>query len=349
MGGYWEHLKRVLDNVQLKILYSGCIYASMSFVKPYPLSTECEVITLAFLELFEQYANILTSDYVKFTIRYTIKLPSIHNEITYTLSNAIPMYDISGNRVSKSLLYSKISYLVHLNAEKYDRAGITDISGELPEAKFLLYKQSRISGKINSIKSKKTECRPFIVADIETILMNNVHVPYAAGFLVVNPGYYANRANKYKLKTLLRNHKLYKLKIYLSDKLLLRFRDSCTLLPSSLKSLGRTLCAELGSKGSISHADLNVSNLQVNNDNLINYFRQDIILFGGVMLKAQELNLSKYHIDIEDVMTLSSLSLKIFNQNYLDDETFPIYIPTKNQDTFIRRGYYGGHAVVRNP
>ncbi|YP_008992368.1 hypothetical protein Salmi_Mp102 (mitochondrion) [Salvia miltiorrhiza] len=58
------------------------------------------------------------------------------------------------------------------------------------------------------------------------------------------------------------------------------------------------------------------------------------------MKKAQEINWSKYQIDIEGVMTLSSLSMKIFRQNSLNDQTFHIHIPTRNQDTFIRRGYY---------
>uniref|UniRef100_A0A5K1CAA5 DNA-directed DNA polymerase n=1 Tax=Nymphaea colorata TaxID=210225 RepID=A0A5K1CAA5_9MAGN len=67
------------------------------------------------------------------------------------------------------------------------------------------------------------------------------------------------------------------------------------------------------------------------------------------MLKSQEINWSKYRIDVEDVMTLSSLALKIFRQNYFDDETFHIHIPTRNQDTFIRHGYYGGHVDVYKP
>lgn len=167
------------------------------------------------------------------------------------------------------------------------------------------------------------------------------------GILILR--YYVDRGNKYKIKTLLRNHKLYELKVYLGDKLLLRFRDSCTLLPSSLETLGKTLCPELGSKGSIPHADLSVSNLLLNSVDLINYLRQDILILGGVMLKAQEINWSKYRIDVEDVMTLSSLALKIFRQNYFDDETFHINIPTRNQDTFIRRGYYGGHVDVYKP
>jgi hypothetical protein len=73
--------------------------------------------------------------------------------------------------------------------------------------------------------------------------------------------------------------------------------------------LGMTLCPELGSKGSIPHSELEVSNLQGHSEDLINYLRQDILLLGGVMLKAQEIIWEKYHIDIVKVMTLSSLSL----------------------------------------
>ncbi|KAL3529529.1 hypothetical protein ACH5RR_008851 [Cinchona calisaya] len=270
------------------------------------------------------------------------------------------------------------------------------ISGNLPEVKSLMYEKSRIPSKISAIKDNNIkECRPFIVADIETVMVNNVHVPYAAVYLVVKPDddltsipsysiqiffsenhitfypnfeersqrilfeflsnleecvkknrrlrtvyfhnfarfdgifilrYYADRGNKYKIKPLVRNHKLYELKVYIGDNLFLHFRDSCTLLPSSLASLGRTLCPELGPKGSIPHDDLVVSDLQ-----------------------AQEINWFKYQIDIEDVMTVSALSLKIFRKKYFDDNTFHINIPTRNQDTFIRRGYYGGHVDVYKP
>lgn len=123
------------------------------------------------------------------------------------------------------------------------------------------------------------------------------------------------------------------------------------MLPNPLKTLAKTLCPELGSKGSIPHENLNMDNIKVQSENLITYLRQDIRILGGVMLKAQELNWKKYQIDIEDVMTLyrASLSLKIFRKKYLDDETFPIHIPSQNQDAFIRRGYYGGHSDVYKP
>lgn len=163
--------------------------------------------------------------------------------------------------------------------------------------------------------------------------------------------YYADRGNQYQIKRLMRNHKLYELRVYLceSKKVLFPFRDSYTLLPSSLASLAKTLCPEFGSKGSIQHDSVGVSNLIEKSDELKEYLRQDILLLGGVMLKIQDIIWSKYKVDIEDVMTLSSLSIKIFRQNSFDAAHFPIHIPNRNQDTFIRRGYYGGHADVYKP
>lgn len=35
--------------------------------------------------------------------------------------------------------------------------------------------------------------------------------------------------------------------------------------------------------------------------------------------------------------------------NYYDQNDSPIYIPSSNQDAFIRRGYYGGHADTYKP
>lgn len=130
-----------------------------------------------------------------------------------------------------------------------------------------------------------------------------------------------------KIKPLLRNNKIYEIKVYLVDRLLFRFRDSLALLPSSLATLGKTLCPELGSKGSVPHDELSSSNLLLNSMDLRNYLRQDILILGGVMLKAQKIYWKKYRFDIEAVMTLSSISLKIFRKNFFDDASFHINIP----------------------
>jgi hypothetical protein len=41
---------------------------------------------------------------------------------------------------------------------------------------------------ITALKPNRLKCDPFIVADMETVIVHNVHVPYAAGLLVVHPG-----------------------------------------------------------------------------------------------------------------------------------------------------------------
>jgi hypothetical protein len=76
----------------------------------------------------------------------------------------------------------------------------------------------------------------------------------------------------------------------------------------------------------------------------VEYLRQDIRLLGGVMQKAQSIYSTEFQVDILGCITLSALAMKIYRTNFYDPNTFPIHIPSRNEDTFIRRGYYGGHA-----
>lgn len=82
---------------------------------------------------------------------------------------------------------------------------------------------------------------------------------------------------------------------------------------------------------------------------LLDYMKQDILSLGGVMHKAQEIYWKLYKIDIESKITLSSLALSIFRLKYYDVSNFPIHIPNKNEDTVIRRAYYGGHTDTYKP
>lgn len=41
---------------------------------------------------------------------------------------------------------------------------------------------------ITALKPCRTELKPFMVADTETLLIDNVHKPYAAGLMMVRPG-----------------------------------------------------------------------------------------------------------------------------------------------------------------
>ena len=153
----------------------------------------------------------------------------------------------------------------------------------------------------------------------------------------------------YKIKPLMRNNMLYELSVYSSKKLLFRFRDSLKLLPSNLQSLAKNLCPELGSKGSIPYSEVTVSNLSSMKKSLLDYMKQDILLLGGVMQKAQDIYWKLYMVDIESKMTFSALSLTIFRMKYYNVSHWPIHIPNKNEEHFIRHAYYGGHTNTYKP
>lgn len=89
------------------------------------------------------------------------------------------------------------------------------------------------------------------------------------------------------------------------------------MLPSNLALLAKTktLCPELGLKGSITHDDVQVSNIE-----RLEYMK--IRILGGV--KAQDINLRKYNIDIDKILTLSALA--IFRTDYYDLNSFYFFI-----------------------
>lgn len=102
-----------------------------------------------------------------------------------------------------------------------------------------------------------------------------------------------------------------------------------------------------GGKGSIDHLSVRVENLKERRNELVEeYMKQDIYLLGGVMLKAQDIYWNVYNIDITNSVTLSSLALKIFRTHYYDE---PIYIPSQNEENFIRRAWFGAHTDVYKP
>lgn len=160
----------------------------------------------------------------------------------------------------------------------------------------------------------------------------------------------------YILKPLMRNNRLYELSVYhpstkeyTEKKMLFRIRDSLNLLPGSLKELAKSLCPSLGTKGTVDHASVSLSNLSLDRGILLDYMKQDILLLGGIMQKAQEIYDQNFHLDIVTKITLSSVALSIFRLRYYDDQNWPIHIPNRNQDSFIRKAYYGGHTDTYKP
>lgn len=430
--------------------HPGLIIASHHFCAPYLIVNETDLLSLAVMDLLMQYVYPSQLGYCKFTISLTVQVS--HGElITFTLENAIPLTE-NGNLIKKSVIYSNIYALLLRYAEIYDgstiqkaivRAYLEKKMGDRPaqsieerysslssilKAGFSKSKPEEAkrisrSGKakfypeyITAIKKGSKERKPFIVSDLETILVNNIHKPYAAGLMMVHPGkmiekdmiihtyfsedykiflgsfeerstkvlidlicmieilvkqekkaktvyfhnlsrfdgifllkHLASHHSKYKLKPLMRNNRLYELSVYSGKVMLFRFRDSLNLLPGTLNNLAKSLCPDLGTKGSVDHKSLDVNNIAANKDQLLESMKTDILLLGGVMLKAQDIYWNLYKLDIESKITLSSLALNIFRLRYYDDKIFPIHIPNKNEDTFIRKAYYGGHTDAYKP
>jgi len=443
--GFYRRLERTIDRETTKDAYYGLRIAEVHFRnKPNLICVDSEVITLAIIRLLIKYVkNYLIFEYAKFTISY--KIIKSNDLFSFTIGESISLLN------SDYYIYTKISKLVRKKGEEYKNSELNSISirvyyggyksqvienkdvfssDELAQ-KILDFISSDIEGDdpvevvnmdrgmkprypnyIPVFKQKKKNINSFIVADLETVTIDDVHVPYAAGFLVVNQDinltmvanhlieryfsedhwfipdfknrsnrmmfdfldriskvvdkkirtvyfhnfsrfdgiilmeYYATKMDMYTIKPLMRNNILLELKVYRKGKnrLLFRIRDSLLLLPNKLAILGNTLCPQLGCKGEINHDKVNVSNLNSLKPELLEYLKQDIILLGGVMQKAQEIYWTQYNIDIEESLTLTSLSLKIFRMCYYDYNHSPIYMPNRNEDTFIRRGYYGGHA-----
>lgn len=440
----WGSLLNSIKNEYYLDPYSGLRIARIDFNMPLLRCSDCDLIVLAVMRLVIKYAYTTESDYWKFTISYAMKIPT--GEVPFTISDAIT-FRVDGKDLP---VYAMIDQLVRKKAEDYDDAELTSIfiriylsemkfsatqflsddeiasmlwecinskvGVEPREARTIGPRKHRYPKHLTALKPKKRKRQTFIVADTETVILNNVHVPYAAGFLVVRPGddlssevgygietyfsedypdivfetfeersnkmlfdflerlavvvrqnpsiktvyfhnlsrfdgilllkHLATHGAKYTIKPLMRNHMLYELAVYLGKKQLFCLRDSLTLLTGSLNNLARNLCPQLGSKGTIPHDEVQVSNLKNLSTQLLEYMKQDIRLLGGVMLKAQEIYWTQYKVDIVTKLTLSSLALTRFRTNYYDP---PIHIPNRNEDTFIRRGYYGGHADAYKP
>nr|GEZ71687.1 DNA polymerase-like [Tanacetum cinerariifolium] len=97
------------------------------------------------------------------------------------------------------------------------------------------------------------------------------------------------------------------------------------------------------------HASLNEDNLKQNKEEIVEYLRQDVLLLGGIMQRAQEIFYEEFEIDIKSKITLPLLALSIFRKKFYDDNQCRIYIPSQNTDQFIRKGYYEGHADAYIP
>lgn len=97
-------------------------------------------------------------------------------------------------------------------------------------------------------------------------------------------------------------------------------------------------------EGKLSEYKSEFNNLDLfNDDKLLNEFKQyalqDSIALLKALLKAQDIYLRDFNIDITSILSTSSLSLKIFRSKFLNVD---IPILKGSTDKFIRKSYFGG-------
>lgn len=104
------------------------------------------------------------------------------------------------------------------------------------------------------------------------------------------------------------------------------------------------LCKTFGFKGKLSKYNPEFNKFTLFNntkmlDKFIKYALQDSVGLLKALLRAQDIYVRDYNVDIGSIWSTSTLSLKIFRLNFLN-ETIPSL--NKSLDFFIRKSYFGG-------
>ena len=121
----------------------------------------------------------------------------------------------------------------------------------------------------------------------------------------------------------------------------IKFIDSYRIFPVSLNDL----CKNFGVDGKISTYNPEFNNIDLLNNNIdlfktfVEYAKQDSLSLYEALSNAQLLYNNDFNIDIVDVLSTSTLSLKIFRKKFLKTN---IPILKSLEDMFIRASYFGG-------
>jgi len=151
--------------------------------------------------------------------------------------------------------------------------------------------------------------------------------------------------NPYSIGCIIDNHNKFININILFKKHVLIFLDSLRLFPVKLNDLAE----QFNTPGKLSEYNQDFNNLELlrSNSKLLEQFSdyalQDVISLFDIMTKAQTIYIELYNIDITTVVSLPSLSLKIFRLNF---KTIPIPILKGIEDEFIRNAYFGGHTDI---
>jgi len=180
----------------------------------------------------------------------------------------------------------------------------------------------------------------------------------------------------YSISPLWKDNSILKIKIFDPEsKQRIEILDSLNLLPSKLKNLLLTFNCKV-KKGEFPHLFVNRNNLnyigpkpdikyysltniseddynKINNQwNLkvecFKYLKNDIDGLLEIMIKVSEYYFKNYNLNITNYMTLPSLCISIFGNNFFNNEKYSIKMIKGPIEKYIRESYYGGNVGCFN-
>jgi DNA polymerase type B, organellar and viral len=128
----------------------------------------------------------------------------------------------------------------------------------------------------------------------------------------------------------------------IGNKFKINWKDSYRIFSVSLNDL----CKIFGVSGKTSKYDIKFNSIKLFEDvELLTLFKkyslQDSVSLYQALDRAQYIYSKDYSVDIASTLSASSLSLKIFRLLFLKTD---IPILKGSEDSFIRKGYFGGHT-----
>ncbi|KAK7296946.1 hypothetical protein VNO77_49267 [Canavalia gladiata] len=173
--------------------HPGLIIASHHFSEPYPLVNEIDLLSLVTIDLLNQFVYPTFTGYGKFTITFTLKR-SYGEEIAFTLGPAIPLTYQDCNLIPMSDVYANIYRCIKKYDEIYDGDCIVRVmirvylDGKKKDCPAISYdERDRILSSIIQAGLSETEPLKARNMQYQTLMIDDVHKPYAAGLLMIRP------------------------------------------------------------------------------------------------------------------------------------------------------------------
>lgn len=140
------------------------------------------------------------------------------------------------------------------------------------------------------------------------------------------------------------NGKLIEAKCHLMNGRTVTIRDSCSIIPGSLKKLAKDMGVTQKQQ------DVDIKNVSRNDilcsHKILEYNRDDCVALYDVLCAYQKVSIETFGSNPLQHVSGSSFAKRVFFSDYYDHENYPLYVLSKRVHEFISEGYGGGRNEV---